>query len=196
MWQSNNNISYVSFLLVSEDEIDPLVQMRIDIVRLESLSVFPNEVVGVLRPLRQHDVVDPRLLVALQVTEIEVVGVDQELGEVEELGNQLFDVVDIVVQVLPGLRDRMKLSICDVKPAALQLDVQRGERLHPDHVVQDHGRVWVVSSVVKLSNGAARVLELFVLGLDLGDVLWVLNADRLWKVSKGFGIVQVELKIK
>ena len=62
----------MSFLLVAEDEIDPLVQVRVDVVRLQGLPVLPDEVVGVLGPLGQDDVVHSDLLVALHKNKNEI----------------------------------------------------------------------------------------------------------------------------
>lgn len=46
--------------------------------------------------------------------------------------------------------------------AALQLDVQPGERLHADHVVHDACCVGVVCAVVELINGACGVFKALV----------------------------------
>lgn len=47
-------------------------------------------------------------------------------------------------------------------PAALQLDVQRREGLHANHVVHDACCVGVVCAIVKLLNGAGWVLEALI----------------------------------
>jgi hypothetical protein len=54
------------------------------------------------------------------MAKVKVVAVDEELGEVEELRDELLDIVDVAVQVLPGLRDRVELPVGDVEPAALE----------------------------------------------------------------------------
>lgn len=62
-------------------------------------------------------------------------------------------------QVDDQLSDRSNSS-----PSALQLDVQRGEGLHPDQIVHHAGSVGVVGAVVEAVNGSGRVLEAFVPG--------------------------------
>ena len=52
------------------------MQVRIDIVRLERLSMFSDKVVDVFGPFRQNDVVYSNLFVALQVAQVEVVRID------------------------------------------------------------------------------------------------------------------------
>ncbi len=57
---------YRAFLLVPKDQIDPEMQIWIDVVRLKSLSMFPDKIVGIFRPFRQNHVVNTSLLVALR----------------------------------------------------------------------------------------------------------------------------------
>lgn len=55
------------------------------------------------------------------------------------------------------------MSVCCVTLlAALQLDVQPGERLHADHVVHDACCVGVVCAVVELINSACGVFKVLV----------------------------------
>ncbi len=112
------------------------------------------------------------------MTEIKVVGVEKELREVEELRDQLLDIIDVVVEVLPRLWHRMELTVSYIEASALQLNVQRREGLHAHHVVKDHRRVGVVRAVVKLGHRAARIFKLLVLGFDFVDVFGVLDPDR------------------
>ena len=84
----------------------------------------------------------------------------QNLWKVEELWDEFFDIIDILENIFPSLRHRVKLSVRHIEPPRLQLDVQRGERLHPDHVVKDHRRVRVVSAVVKFGHGATGIFKL------------------------------------
>ena len=114
----------------------------------------------------------------LQMAEIKVVGVEKELWEIEELRDQLLDIIDVVVEVLPGLRHRMELTVGYVEATALQLNVQRREGLHAHQVVKDHRGVGVVRAVVKLGHRAARIFKLLVLGFNFADVFWILNSNR------------------
>lgn len=113
----------------------------------------------------------------------------QEFWEIEELWDELFDVSWTLHACLPGCCNRVKLAVCTVEPAAcrmsfkrcgakknqkkktqddvcspaaLQLDVQRGERLHADHVVHDSRCVWVVCAIVEFVNGACRILKTLI----------------------------------
>lgn len=55
-------------------------------------------------------------------------------------------------------------------PAALQLDVERGEGLGADQVVHDPGGVGVVSAVVELVHRARGVLKALVPASQVGGV--------------------------
>lgn len=47
-------------------------------------------------------------------------------------------------------------------PSTLQLDMQRGEWFHADHVVHDSCCIRVVCAIVEFVNGACWVLEAFI----------------------------------
>jgi hypothetical protein len=78
-------------LMAPEDEVDPLVQVAGDVLRLERSSVYAYERLrGALRPWRQYDVVHTSLPLAGLHTEVAGLGVDQELAFPRvELGNEL-----------------------------------------------------------------------------------------------------------
>ena len=84
----------------------------------------------------------------------------QNLWKVEEFGYEFFDIIHILENIFPSLRHRVKLSVRHIEPSRLQLDVQRGERLHPDHVVKDHRRVGVMSAIVKFGHSATGIFKL------------------------------------
>ena len=74
-------------LLAAEDEVDPLVQVRGDVLALEGRAVLAHEVVRVLGPRRQLHVVQRDAV--LPRAQVETVRVAQQLGVVEEVGQQL-----------------------------------------------------------------------------------------------------------
>ena len=78
-----------TFLLVSEDEIDPLMDLAGDELRLERLPVDPDKLVRVRGPGRQLHVAHFRPV--LDLTELEPVHVDEHLGEAEKLRNQFLN---------------------------------------------------------------------------------------------------------
>ena len=128
------------------------------------------------------------------MAQVEIVAIYEKFREIVELWDELLDVVDVAEEVLPGLGNGVKLSIGDVKSARLEIDVKWGEGLNPDEIVQDHGRVGVVCAIVEFGDGAARILELLELVLDLCHVFRVLNSDRLREVTERLWVRQVELK--
>lgn len=67
-----------TLLLVPEDQVDPLVQMSRDIVRLEGLDVRADIIPRATRPGRQHDVVET--LSAVAMTQVESFGIDEEVS--------------------------------------------------------------------------------------------------------------------
>ena len=64
-------------LLDAKDEVDPLVQMRRDVLALERLAVARDEVVRRGGPRRQAHVVDA--VAVLPLAQVEAVGVAEEL---------------------------------------------------------------------------------------------------------------------
>ena len=61
----------LTFLFVSEDEVDPLVDLARDELRLERLPVDAHELVGGGRPRRQLHVVHHPRVAVLQPTELQ-----------------------------------------------------------------------------------------------------------------------------
>ena len=102
-------------LLEAEDEVDPFVKMRGDVVGFERETVKTNEFLGgAVCPRRQLDVVQ-REISLLKFAEIEFIRIDQEFGQVEELGSELFHVQRRIDDVRPGGLKRVELSIGDVE---------------------------------------------------------------------------------
>ena len=61
----------LALLFVAEDEVDPLVQVRTDVVALQRAPVLVDEVLGALGPRWQNDVINA-LCRALQPAQVEV----------------------------------------------------------------------------------------------------------------------------
>ena len=154
------------------------------VLAFQGSTVLADKVVHTGRPGGQDHIANS-LLLPLELPEVEAVAVEEKVGEEEELGDELLDVVDVVDETAPGLWYGVELSVRHVEPAGLEVDVEGGEGLHPDHVVQHHGRVGVVRAVVELSNGSARVLKVLVLLSDFLDVAWVLDTHWTGQVPEG-----------
>lgn len=106
-------------------------------------------------------------------------------------------------------------------PAALQLDVQCGERLHADHVVHDSCCVGVVCPIVEFVYGACRILKTLIpiereragklevtltitntktdfsvfkplLFSDILRVAWIDHTDGFGQVSENCRVVQIQ----
>ena len=82
----------------------------------------------------------------------------------------------------------MELPVGNIEPPGLEVDVESGEGLDPDQVVKDHGRVGVVSSVMKLCHNSAGVLKVVIFLSDLSFVFLILNPHGFGEVSKGGGL--------
>jgi hypothetical protein len=78
-----------TFLFVSKDEIDPLVDLAGDELRLECLPVDPDKLVRVRGPGWQLHVAHLRPV--FNVAELEPVHVDKHLGEAEKLRDQFLN---------------------------------------------------------------------------------------------------------
>ena len=97
-----------TLLFIAEDEIDPLVQVLRDVVALQCGTMKPDEFPGIiLSPGRKYNIVQGHS--ALFASEIETVGVDQKVVQVEKFRNQLLDVGHVQLGCRPpGLSDGMK----------------------------------------------------------------------------------------
>lgn len=72
----------VAILAVAKHKINPLVQVRADVVRLQSMPIFHHKVLGAARPLWQRNVVD--FLLQVVKTQVKAVLVDEEAAVAEE----------------------------------------------------------------------------------------------------------------
>ena len=133
------------------------MQVLGNVLGLERPAVLDNKILRRRRPRRQNHVVDERAV--LQATEVEAVLVFQEFGEIEEFRDEFLGVSALVVERVPQRGQVVELAVRAVEPAALEVDVEWGERLDPYEVVQDAGGAGVVSAVVELCNEAWRVHE-------------------------------------
>lgn len=71
------------------------------------------------------------MLPAALLTEIKIVGIEQELREVEKFWDELLHVCHVVLWCwVPGLSHTVKHSICQVKVTALQ---EKGRTITSDH---------------------------------------------------------------
>ena len=87
----------------------------------------------------------------------------------------------------------MELSVGNIEPAGLEVDVESGEGLDPDQVVKDHGRVGVVSAVMELCHNSAGILKVVIFLSDLSFVFLVLHPHGFGEVSERGGVCQVEI---
>jgi len=83
---SNLKKQKATFLFVSKDEIDPLMDLTRDELRLEGLPVDPDELVRIGGPGGQLHVAD--LGAVLNLAQLEAVHVHEHLGKAEELRDQ------------------------------------------------------------------------------------------------------------
>ena len=111
------------------------------IVALKGLSQPHDEPVGVAPgPGRQLDVLDT-LAVALSPSEVDLVGVEVELREIEELGDY-FSHIGLVAQgILERLLQRVEDPVWIIMRHALKLNQCIDERAHSGEVVEDDARV-------------------------------------------------------
>lgn len=88
------------------------------------------------------------------ITKHSPIKVLEKLWEVEKFGRELLNVIGVVHEQLPCLRNGVELAVGHVEAAALQLDVERCEGLHPDEVVEHARTVGVVSAIMELGYHA------------------------------------------
>ena len=171
--------NFPTFLFVSEDEIDPLVNLARDELRLQRLPVDPHELVRGRRPRRQLHVV--HLGPIVQLAEPVPGVVDEHLGQVVELGDELLHVARVPLTVGPGALHAAEQSVGVIKLPALQREEQGGEGLQPDQPVQGEGSRAVVCAVVK-----RRYLIMLPRGVSK---MWILN------VIQGQNVGRREIKV-
>ena len=89
--------SFRTFLLVAKYQVDPLVKLAGDKLGLESLSVYPDKLLGAVCPRRQLHIAHFRPVVEL--TESVAGAVDEHLGQVVELRDQLLHIARVSLAV-------------------------------------------------------------------------------------------------
>lgn len=117
-------------LFVSEDQVDPLMQMSRDEIRFQGNAMDLNEFFRrVIRPGWQFHVVQ-QLIVRLQFAQIESIRIDEKFRQIEKLRNQFFAVVGRLENVRPRRMKRMKLSISNVESTFKREIIQNRDVRH------------------------------------------------------------------
>jgi len=177
-------------LLVAEDQVDPLVELARDKLRLESLSVDPDKLLGTVCPRRQLDVV--HLGPVVQSAKSVVGAVDEHLWQVIELWDQLLHIACVPLTVGPAGPHAAEQPVGMVELASLQCEEHAGEGLEPDQVVEGEGRGGVVRSVVE--RGDLVVLPRVVPRLEVFPSRLVQSSNGLAQVSEVVWRAQVQFR--
>ena len=172
-----------TFLFVAKYEINPLVKVCRNIFAFKRVPMLSYKIVHIGRPGWKYNITDS-LIFPLKTPEVKVVEVQQEIREIEELRDKFLDVVDVIDETTPGLWKGVELTVSHVKPTGLKVDVKTGEWFHPHHVVENHRRVGVVGSIMKLGNGSTRILKVLILLPNFGHMSWVLYSHRFREVPE------------
>lgn len=90
----------------------------------------------------------------LHRAQVKLVQVFKHLGQVKELGDELFHVRRGTVDATPCIADGKKQAVGMVKAATLQIDMQRRKRLHAQQVVQDDAARRVVRAIQESLHNA------------------------------------------
>lgn len=101
---------------------------------LESQPVDAHKLVGVLGPFGQLDIAHSHLLLSL--AHVVLVEVEKHLGQIVELGYELFHIGRVALTVLPRSGQRVKRAVGVIEFAVLQIQKDRRERLHPHQPVE------------------------------------------------------------
>eukprot|EP00960_Hanusia_phi_P038910 753656-Hanusia_phi.AAC.11 len=161
-----------------------------------NLSHLPHKLVGAsMSPRREFNPIQPRAPL-LASPQVEPVLVEQEVGQIVELRDQLLDVRQRQVGgAVPRLPHRGEDAVSMIKLPALEVHVGAGEGLKPDEVEHDGSSGRVVGGVVE---GRRRVL-----GVRLKPIVepllvlrcprLVLRSHGLREVAEDFGPGEVEL---
>ena len=180
----------VAVCAVAKHEVDPGVQVRAHVLRLERLAVAQHKEPRVpVRPRRELHVVDRGA--RLRAAEVELVRIAEHLGQVEELGHQLADVAAAQrTGRVPGTRDGAEHAVCQVEGAALQLHKHLcvGQQAHQEVAHARRGRV--VRAVVERRH--VHLLQLLVPLRELGGALRRLCTHRAVQLPEGVRRVEVQ----
>jgi hypothetical protein len=141
-----------------------------------------HKLLGIGRPRRELDIVDAAI--RLRDAEVNAIHIAQHLGQEEQLGHQLLDVLVVAEHAAVARGQRVKQAIGVVKVSALQLDRVRREGLEPEQVEEHKARIRVVRAIVVLGQvGILKVLRVLV-ALQHGRNLFVVQgADRSTQVA-------------
>ena len=106
-----------------------------------------DKLLGRIGPAREDDVADDELLGLLRLAHLVVVGVDEELGQVEELRYELLHIGRVPLAVAPRRRHRSEQPVGVIEFAALEAQPQRRVRFL--HCTNKQGNRQVVPSIRK-----------------------------------------------
>src|SRR4051812_37381270 len=91
-------------------------------------------------PRQINDYVDGKVKLTKRThPEVKLVHVEEELGQIEELGDELPHVAGVAIAVIPSSLDGLELAVGVVEFAALQGNVDGREGLEPDEIACDGG---------------------------------------------------------
>lgn len=184
-----------SALLVAEDEVDPVVEARRDVLALEGLAEFRDEEErAALRPLGKHD--GAHLVSVLFRAEGNAVGVDEEVGGAVEFRDELLDVLVARRDALPRDLDGVEHAVGVVEATALENDVAGGEGLVADEVEEHDGDSAVVREVVE--GNVAKVFEILEANDELGFTFLAisLKADGVLEAAECGRRFQIEFRTR
>eukprot|EP00162_Nutomonas_longa_P010978 comp20268_c0_seq1/m.40279 comp20268_c0_seq1/g.40279 ORF comp20268_c0_seq1/g.40279 comp20268_c0_seq1/m.40279 type:complete len:404 (-) comp20268_c0_seq1:503-1714(-) len=182
-----------SGLLVSKDEIDPLVQVLRDIVAFQRHAHLACELARVaMGPRREHHTIHKRAF--LLHTEIKAVGILEKVAQIVELGNELLDVGHCGFRRrAPGLLDAVEEAIGVIEFAALQRQKVLRKRLQADQIVEHNARRRIVRAVVERRNLALRVFPGIVAHLKFIRALRGQRTHRLGQIAVHGRVLEIEL---
>mmetsp|Transcript_27294 Transcript_27294/g.59731 ORF Transcript_27294/g.59731 Transcript_27294/m.59731 type:complete len:219 (-) Transcript_27294:9802-10458(-) len=123
-------------LFEAKNQVCPLMKTPAHILTFKCLTINPDETTGVaFRPLRQSDVMN--CLSGLSSTEVKVVVVHQELGEIKELGDELSNILQVLCAgTLPTTSNVMEQAVGNIKASTLKRKRKTREWLQSHQIIQ------------------------------------------------------------
>eukprot|EP00968_Pinguiococcus_pyrenoidosus_P014160 scaffold1282_cov251-Pinguiococcus_pyrenoidosus.AAC.73 len=188
----------LALLLGSEHEVDPQMKLVRHLQGLEGLAMEPHELARVsLGPRWQFNMVNGDIL--LGDAEVKAVAVAQELGQVEELGDQLPDILEVLTRRgSPTRLDALEKAVRLVELPVLERQSSPRVRLEAQEIVQHVPRAAVVGPVVERWRQVFRIsvvawrCEAIVPILELLGTLIAEGPHGLAEIPEALWVVEVQ----
>ena len=139
--------SMLASLFVTKNKIDPFVKVIADVISIEGLAMFFDEILWTFSPWGKNHIIHS--ITALLGSQFVLVSIKKNFRHVEQLWNQLLKISSVVQTSTPCGIHGPKQSISNVKVIILQSNRLCGVWFNSYHIVEHYAAAGVVGTEVK-----------------------------------------------